>query len=172
MFASLFAFALWGNLPVASVAEGPIWLKDYALARKHGAAANKPLIVVIGSGQRGWEKLNHEGAWSKEVEQLLANHYVCLYVDTDEEGGKKLASAFEVNDLGLVISSRNCDVQAFRHEGRLNNGDLEWYLRRYADPDRVARFTESELAFRYSYYVQPAPVTTVPVGGTVPVCQA
>jgi hypothetical protein len=43
--------------------------------------------------------------------------------------------------LGIVISSRKGDLQAFRHEGDLSNAQLVRYLRKYADPAYVVRAT-------------------------------
>ena len=152
MFVSLAIFALAGIVPVSSVAGGPSWSKDYAEARQQGVSVNKPLIVVIGSGKRGWDQVSRDGGLSKGVLQVLADSYVCVYVDTEDEKGKSLASAFEVQGAGLVISNRDGSVQAFRHEGSLNNEDMERYLRRYADPQFVARSTETFEQYRVSYY--------------------
>src|SRR5947209_8370400 len=113
MFASLVYFALSGIMPVSFVAGEPIWFKDYGVARQHGVTASKPLIVLIGSGERGWDRVSKDGSWSKEVQQLLMENYVCVYVDVDEEKGKELASAFEVGSTGLVISNRDGSIQVF-----------------------------------------------------------
>lgn len=155
MFASLWLVALVGILPISPVAGEPVWYRDYSIARQQGVTANKPLMVIIGSGQQGWNTLSKEGAWSKGVQHLLAESYICVYVDTEEEKGKQLATAFEVVASGLVISNRDSSIQVFRHEGSIGNDDLERFLDRYADPFFIARATETPLQERTSFYYQP-----------------
>jgi hypothetical protein len=137
MLALLLGFTSFAD-PVA-----PSWQADYGVARKQAVSANRPLVVFIGPGAKGWDKVSTEGALSAEVNQLLAMRYVALYVDTDTPEGKKLAADFGVNrPSGLIISTRTGDVQAFFHEGTLQNRDLLRYLVRFADPNRVIRGTE------------------------------
>jgi hypothetical protein len=100
---------------------------------------------------------------------LLIEHYICVYVDAEEEKGKDLALAFEITVTGLVISNRDGSIQAFRHEGTIGNEELERYLDRYADPFFVARATETPLQERSSYY-HPAPGSYLtPV--SAPICR-
>ena len=169
MFASLTTLALAGILPVLPVAGEPAWFQDYSAARQQGITANKPLIVIIGTGQRGWSTVAKDGAWSKSVQQLLADSYICVYVDTEEEKGKQLATAFEVEGSGLVISNRDGSIQVFRHEGSISNEHLERFLDRYADPFFIARATETPLQERTSFYYQP-PATGFG-HGPAPVCR-
>src|SRR5437879_6195837 len=121
MFGSLAVFALSGIMPLSPVAVEPNWMKDYSLARQQGVTASKPLMVVIGTGIRGWDKVSQEGGLSKGVQQVLADSYVCVYLDTNDQKGKALAAVFEVHGRGMIISNRDASVQAFRHEGALNN---------------------------------------------------
>jgi hypothetical protein len=144
MYTSLVFFALVGSFAPSATPDGPQWLRDYATARKQARTEKKPLAVVVGSGKTGWEKLSREGRLGKEVNNLLAENYVCVYVDAGQKAGERLASALELEDgLGIVLSDRTGELQAFRHEGDLANGDLARYLRRYADPDRVVDSTDS-----------------------------
>jgi hypothetical protein len=93
----------------------------------------------------------------------LAEHYVCVYVDTEQSSGENLASAFDISEgPAVVISDPTGSVQAFRHEGELTNQKLGQYLRRYADPERKVDSTETVATQRVSYYPQQA-VTPPPV---------
>src|SRR5262249_60350377 len=76
--------------------DKPTWLADYAAARQVGRMVQKPLAVVVGSGQEGWERLSQDGKLGKEVNRLLAANYVCVYVDSSAPSAKALADALEV----------------------------------------------------------------------------
>ena len=91
MHASLVAVALSAFFAPAVTPTEPLWLKDYSKARQEGKKAKKPLCVMVGSGRSGWEDLSAEGRFGKEIKRLLANHYVCLYVDTEHIAGRRLA---------------------------------------------------------------------------------
>src|SRR5262249_12311601 len=125
MYTSVVLFALSGFLASSANAEEPGWLQEYGEARQTGRQQEKPLAVFIGSGETGWEQVSREGKLAKDVKQLLAANYVCLYVNTDDKNGKRLASAFEFGEgPGIVISNRTGRVQAFRHQGDLDNQTL------------------------------------------------
>jgi hypothetical protein len=137
----LFALSLIAN---SAGTVAPVWLQHYVEAREHGRTESKPVAVFIGSGSSGWHQVSRDGQFDSQVNQILADAYVCLYVNTDSDYGRELASAFGISDgPGLVISSHSGKVQVFSHQGDLENGDLSHFLRRYADPERVVRFTES-----------------------------
>jgi hypothetical protein len=158
MYTSAAMLALSGLLAAAPVSESPTWSTDYSLARKEGGSKHKPLAVFLGSGPRGWNAVSQNGTLEKEVKQLLAEHYLCVYVDTSKPAGKRLAADFEMaGGPGIVISDAACKVQAFRHEGDLSTEALTRYLHRYADPERVARFTDTNPDERTSYYPQEQP---------------
>jgi hypothetical protein len=147
VYTSLVLLALTSSVSAIDAAPSPSWNRDYALARKQGESEKKPLVVIVASGQDGWNKLAHDGSLSDEAKSIPTIQYVCLYVDTATEDGKRLAREFEISDaLGIVISDRTGNRQAFRHEGDLANRDLSRYLRRYADPDRVVHVTETNPA--------------------------
>jgi hypothetical protein len=145
MYTSIVLVALAGSTaPSAAVPRGPTWLSSYEAAYRQGSQERKPLAVVFGTGSSGWDNLSKDGRFTPEIRELLDAQYVCVYVDTDTSAGKRLASSFEITDgPGLVISDRTGKLQAFRHEGELSNRDLERYLNRFADPDRVVRRTET-----------------------------
>jgi hypothetical protein len=147
-FASLVAHA-------ELVPARPAWVNDYSVAFERGITQHKPLAVFIGTGEAGWEKISNEGSLSKEAKDLLADRYVCVYVNTEKATGRQLAEAFAISDqVGLIISDQSGKVQAFRHEGGLASRELEKYLKRYSDPDRVALTTETKETLEY----RPAPV--------------
>jgi hypothetical protein len=89
-----------------------------------------------------------------------------VYVDTAQPEGKRLAAAFDLSGgPGLVLSNHAGDLQAFRHAGDLADADLARYLKRYTDPARVVRTTETNPP-RYgsssgSYYEAEQPVAPV-----------
>ena len=133
--------------------DSPAWMTDYDSARRTGREEQKPLAVFIGSGVRGWHRVTKEGKLGKDTSRLLADEYVCVYVDSDLPWGKKLASAFELPDgLGLVISDRTGQLQAYHHVGELANEDLVRHLQRYADAEHFVRTTETDASQRVSYY--------------------
>jgi hypothetical protein len=129
---------------VAGEVAQPGWSTDYSKAREQGRKEVKPLAVFIGSGKTGWQQLSQEGRLTKETKKLLSDKYICVYIDTNEAAGQRLAAAFEIpKGPGIVISTYQGDFQAFRHEGDLADPDLEKYLRRYADPSRQFRGTDT-----------------------------
>lgn len=160
MYTSGLLVALLGLFP-SSIRQEPSWLEDYSQACRQCQKAEKPLIVFIGSGTKGWNRLSRDGQLSVETKEFLSKSYVCLYVDATREAGQELATAFEMpNRLGVVISDSKGQVQAFRHEGDLRAPDLMHYLRRYADPQRIVASTESNPSDQappgVSRYAEPA----------------
>jgi hypothetical protein len=143
MYTAVVVAALLGAL-VPGGLDTPSWHSDYASARNLGRQEGKPLAVFIGSGKAGWHQLTQEGKLGQDTTRLLAEHYVCVYVDTRQQDGQQLAAKFEVPDgLGLILSDRSGAVQAFRHEGDLPEDRLVTYLTRFADPGRETRTTET-----------------------------
>jgi hypothetical protein len=133
--------------------ESPAWMTDYDLARKTGREEQKPLAVFVSSGTRGWHRVTKEGKLANETARILADDYVCVYVDSDAAWGKRLASALELPDgLGLVISDRTGRLQAYHHVGDVANEDLARNLHRYADAERPVRTTETDSSQHVSYY--------------------
>jgi hypothetical protein len=153
------------------VSKDPVWFKDYHRARVEGQERQKPLFVVIGSGKAGYHDVSRDGRLSEEVRRLLAQHYVCLYVDTEHIPNRRLAEDFDMpRGPGLVISDASGRLQAFRHVGDLSNGRLAEHLRRYADRDRAVQETETNAEPRVSYYEEPAAAAPVaPVMAPAPV---
>jgi hypothetical protein len=111
----------------------PGWNHDYDLALRQASAAKKPLAVFIGTGKDGWKSVCAEGELGPEVRRLLAEEYVCLYVDTGRAAHKELTQSFEAGKSPLlVLSTRNRAYQAYRHEGAQANANLALALTRHA----------------------------------------
>lgn len=126
----------------------PTWNGSYVEAQQE-AAGKKPLAVVFGSGQEGWTKLVR----SEESKKLLAEQYICVYVDTASETGKKLANTFGINNpTGVVLSDRTGAVQAYWHDGDLADPSLVRSLRKFGDPAVVVNTTEREGTRTVSFY--------------------
>lgn len=158
MCTSMFWLALVGFfMPNTGGSSGPVWLQEYSIARQRVAEQQKPLAVFVGTGESGWEDVSEEGRLGKEVVRVLKENYVCLYVNTENGAGLRLARALDIAEgLGIVISSPGGDLQAFRHEGDLSNRQLARYLRRFADPNTEVETTETVRSERQSYYPAPA----------------
>lgn len=154
MYTSILWIALTG-VAAPEAAASPEWASDYTQARRDGAAKKKPLAVFLAPGKNAWEAVS-DGKVSDEARKLLAQKYVCVFVDTASETGKSLAKDFEVRESGLIISDRTGNLQAFFHDGKLPAKDVAFYLERYADPERVVRDTETHSTRRISSYVEPA----------------
>lgn len=118
-------------------AEGPRWNSDYALAMRDAKQAGKPLALFFASGPDGWKQVLRDGAMSDDVANLL-ERYVPVYLDTATPNGKALASAFDVQGVGLILSDHKCEVQAFCHQGALGAGDLASCLTRCCTSAKTA----------------------------------
>jgi hypothetical protein len=169
LYTSVVLLALSGILVGAQPAEGPTWFTDYGTARKQGRTDNKPLAVLVASGPNGFEKVSQEGKLSKEVKELLAQSYVCVFVDAGSKAGQRLAADFALGKgLGIVLSDRSGELQAFYHEGKLTNQKLAHYLQRFAAPDLTVRTTLVNDEVRVSYYSPSAPAVPPSAPAHVP----
>jgi hypothetical protein len=144
MYTSILLAALTGVAPTAEAGKAPKWSLDYTAACKQAAQEKKPLVVILAPGEGAYQKLGRDGGLGAEAEGQLAEKYVCVHIDTNSARGKELAKAFAIPEgLGIVISDRTGEKQAFRHEGDLARADLVRYLQRYGDPNYVFVETES-----------------------------
>lgn len=168
MYTSVALLALSGCFANAAlIPVSPSWRSDYTLALKEGQSSKRPLAVFVAPGPDGWDKLSKDGGLDKEAKELLQTRYVCVYIDTTKEKGRRLAEEFEMpNGRGLVLSDSAGEKQAFWHAGMLGNDDLNHYLRKYADPERVVVKTETVPEHRHqaapSYQPAPRPVYYAP----------
>lgn len=156
MCTSIVLYVLSGFLVPNPASSDPVWLQEYALARQLGTEQQKPLAVFISSGTSGWEDVSEEGRLGKEVVRVLKENYVCLYVNTENRDGQRLAEALDIpQGPGIVITGAGGRLQAFRHEGELSNRQLARYLNRFADADEDVETTETVPTERRSYYPPP-----------------
>lgn len=152
MRTSILAFVLLGAAPVVGFSQSPTWQTDYSAAQQKAVAQQKPLAVVFGNGANGWQQVAG-GSLTADASQMLGNKYVCCYVDTATPVGQAMARKFEVNgQIGIVISDRTGNLQAFWHEGALPADAFASYLTRYADPQRRATTTDTNRTSRTSNY--------------------
>jgi hypothetical protein len=162
MYTSIGMFALAGLFVAPAAREAATWHLRYDLAHRQGQMEGKPLAVVIGSGHRGFDGLSSSGKLPEQARRLLAKHYIPVYVDASLPAGRKLARDFGIKRTGLVISDSGGELQAFFHDGRLDDDVLTRKLQRYADPARVAQTTEQVYTERYSYYPAQTPAAYQP----------
>ena len=168
MYTSILCVALVGFVSAPSETENPAWANDYAQAQKEGQQAEKPLAVFIASGREGYEQVALEGKLSAEARRLLAENYVCVYVNTDSPEGRRVAATFKlVEATGVVLSDRSGDYQAFHYTGQLTDSELVSSLKRFADPNVVVRSTQNSPYERVSYYPPQADTSTAPAAPTL-----
>jgi hypothetical protein len=151
-----------GAAPHAVAPEAPTWQKDYVAARKKGRQENRALAVFIGSGSQGPEKVCVESKLTPAVRKLLADSYVCVFVDTSEARGKRLSEEFDLA-RGLVLSTRDGESQAFRQNGRISSADLELTLKRFANGYRNSRTETLQEIQQVSYGAPARPAAPAPI---------
>jgi hypothetical protein len=135
----------------------PLWQPSYDVAVDLGQKYGKPVAVFVGTGAKGVSQLVTEGQLSEEALRLMAQNYVCVYLD-QTNGGQGLVRQLGISQgMGLVIGDRSGSYQAFHHDGRLSGAELTQRLRQFADPQLVVTRTVSNTAQRTSYYSDPAP---------------
>lgn len=143
MFTYMAVVFLSASISTASLSQNPSWLDDYGQAQKRVAVVKKPMAVFVGTGKNGWGSVVHDGAIDPAVKKLLAERFVCVYVDTETAAGKALATQFEVASHGLIISDRKGASQAYSLSGTLSKSELAKTLEKYADSTGDARTTET-----------------------------
>lgn len=149
----------------ANVPAVPSWLDDYSAAIKSVASAHKPMAVFVGSGKDGWQKVVRDSAVDPATTRLLAQKFVCVYIDTDTSTGRALAVTFQVANRGLIISDKSGLAQAYSLSGTLTKDELRATVAKYSEPTAVANGTESIV--REAPLAPPAPVYSPPVYRTV-----
>ncbi len=177
MFSSILLFAFSGYVTQASiVVPPPSWNRDYSIALEKGVQVKKPVAIIVGSGLSGWQGISKNGEIAKEVHQLLDEDFVCVYVDSSTDSGKKMADALSVGSgPALIIGDRSGTNQAFRYRGALTSNQLEATLKRYAKVGSVASVTESSVpstttsspapSRSYPSYVPPSSFSSGCIGG-------
>src|SRR3954469_9245539 len=125
------AATLAAGMAPANLSTEPTWLNDYATAQTRVVALKKPMAVFVGSGKDGWGKVVRSGSIDPTINKLLANKFVCVYVDTDTAAGRNRATAFEVTSKGLIISDKAGTTQAYSLSGDLTREELSQTLVKY-----------------------------------------
>jgi phosphoribosylformylglycinamidine (FGAM) synthase-like amidotransferase family enzyme len=153
MRTSIIALVLLAATPLVVQAEGLTWQSDYTAAQKKAVAQQKPLAVIFGQGTNGWQQLSG-GSLLPEAGRTLDDKYVYCYVDTATPEGQALAKQFALrSSVGLVVSDRTGNLQAFWHDGTMPADALSLCLTRYGDPQRTVTTTDTNLnGSRTSYY--------------------
>jgi hypothetical protein len=142
MYTSFALFAMAGLVTNNAILP---WELDYRAARQLSEKKQRPLAVFLGSGAVNWQQITREGAYDAEVQKLLLQQYIRVYVDVKTDYGRKLAEMFGLNeDHGLFISDRTGGYMAFRHDGTASAKDLVRHLNRYSDPDHIVVTTETD----------------------------
>jgi len=150
MYTSVILVALAGSM--ASSQPGLTWQQDYVQARTVAQNEKKPLAVFVGSGAAGYDKISREGKLSADLQKQLAENYVCVYVDNSTPAGQKLAADLAITNVGLVLSDRTTNLQAFHHNGDLSDADLTRAVTRFADPSVVVNTTATNASTQISMY--------------------
>jgi hypothetical protein len=120
-------------------AIAPVWYHDYGQAVGEARAAGKPLAVFISHGGNGPGNHSTEGKLGPEVRRVLAEFYVCLYLDGARPGHRELIVAFEGGESPLlVLSDRSITYQALHHAGKIDNTQLAQVLKECQAREEVA----------------------------------
>jgi predicted transcriptional regulator len=142
MFATLMALALSQGV-AAKPGAAPVWNTDYRQARALAIKEQKPMAVVIGQGESGWDKLFSDSDFATTVSAEQRNAYVWVYLDLSQDAGKKMAANFELTKgPALVLSDRGGNLQAYRRAGAIEASAIRKVLNTYAEANRVIKNTE------------------------------
>ncbi|HVK09227.1 MAG TPA: hypothetical protein VM597_10660 [Gemmataceae bacterium] len=133
MYTTIALFALTASVTTGNLAT-PTWQTDYRAAQAAVTVSGKPLAVFIANGT-GWESVVTDGI-DANTKKVLAEKFVCLFIDATTFEGRNLATAFQVG-RGLVISDRTGTVQAYSVAGDLTKSELATVLTKYSDGTAV-----------------------------------
>lgn len=138
MLTATLALVLTGGFSPGVNVAIPNLHSDYAQARAAAQTSSKPMAVFIGHGSDAIGRMLAAGTITPDAAQLLRDSYVSLYLNTDTEAGKELASRFAMTE-GLVISSPGGSVQAYRHSGTFSSEELTRQLTVYSTAGQPTR---------------------------------
>jgi hypothetical protein len=134
MYTAIALFALTATVTTGNLNPAPTWQTDYRTAHAAVTTAGKPMAIFIANGT-GWESIVKDGI-DAGTKKVLAEKFVCLFVDASTAQGRGLAQAFQVG-RGLVISDRTGTVQAYSMAGDLTKAELTTALTKYSDAKAV-----------------------------------
>lgn len=135
MYTTMAFFALTASITSGNLTPAPTWQTDYRTAQTHVASAGKPMAIFIATGNAGWESVLKDGI-DAGTKRVLAEKFVCLFVDASTAPGRDLAEAFALT-RGLVISDRTGTAQAYSLAGDLTKDELARTLDKYSDGKAV-----------------------------------
>ena len=138
--------------PVVAVPDRPTWQSSYSVGLEIGQKAGKPVAVFVGSGLQGQAALVKEGQFSADALKVLAQKYVCVYLDRSQTANQHLVRDLGITQAGVVVSDRTGNYQAFHQDGVIALDVLTRQLNRFADPKLVVSTTVSNTTARVSYY--------------------
>lgn len=143
MCTSFSILALAGFL-VQAAPPNVVWWRDYTVAQQKGVNEQKPLAIFVGTGPGGYRSLASGEELSEGVKQILADNYICVYLDNASANHTNLIKKLEITKgHGLVLSDRSGAVQAFHHDGQVTEANLLANLRHFATPGVDIRTTIS-----------------------------
>lgn len=163
MFTYMAVVALSAGISTANLSQNPQWM-EYGQAQQRVAVLKKPIAVFVGTGKEGWGSVVRDGAIDPAVKKLLAEKFVCVYVDTQTPAGKALADTFEVAARGLIISDRAGVRQAYSLSGTLTKVELAQTLEKYSDAKVDVRTTETVVREAPPRRIQYVPQYQLPPG--------
>ncbi len=138
--------------PVLAIPDRPNWQSSYSAGLEAGLKEGKPLAVFVGSGPQGQAALVKEGQFSADMLKILAQKYICVYLDRSQTANQRLVRDFGITLAGVVVSDKTGSLQAFHQDGVIAQADLTRQLRRFADPNVVISTTVSNTSSRVSFY--------------------
>ena len=141
--------------PMFAIPERPTWQPSYTIALDRGQKESKPVAVFVGSGPQGQAAAVKGGHFSADQLRILAQKYVCVYLDRTQAGNQRLVRDLGITVAGLVVSDKSGNFQAFHHDGVIAQDALSKELQNLADPNRVVSRTVSNTPARVSYYGGP-----------------
>lgn len=151
MFTSLCTLGLM-LAPTLAAPDSPAWLTSYSAALDAGIKSKKPVAVFVGSGEKGQGGLLKDGPFAPETLKILADKYVCVYLDRSQSANENIIRELAIGKTGLVISDRTGNYQALHHDGVVTQKELAQQLRRFADPALTVSQTTSNTYSRSSFY--------------------
>jgi hypothetical protein len=137
------ALALMGGMASADLNPMPTTETSYAVARQQAVTAKKPLAVFVGKGMSSIrEKL---AKLDPRTRRVLSQEFVVVAIDRETPQGTRLAKDLEIKSEGVVISDRSTNLQAYSHEGDVEDDQLQLALVKYSAPDVEVKMTESNI---------------------------
>ena len=131
--------------------SAPVWHRSYGQALEAGQRFGLPVAIFVAAGDDA-DQILHKGEMSNEIRKVLAEQYVCVVLDPARDHDL-VETLLITKKAGLVIGDRTGSLQAFHHDGKINQQDLARRLQQFADPTVVVRTTQTNATVqRVSFY--------------------